>query len=44
VIVNGPKNMEINPWGYSPDTLPLMRQLKAHWDPKGILNPGVFLV
>jgi D-lactate dehydrogenase (cytochrome) len=44
VVVNGPKDMEIDPWGYSPDTLPLMRQLKARWDPKGILNPGVFLI
>jgi len=44
VVVNGPKDLGIDPWGYSPDTLPLMRQLKARWDPKGILNPGVFLV
>ncbi|MBN1449457.1 MAG: FAD-binding protein [Anaerolineales bacterium] len=44
VVVNGPKDMGIDPWGYTPDTLPLMRQLKARWDPKGILNPGVFLV
>ncbi len=44
VVVNGPKAMEIDPWGYTPDTLPLMRQLKARWDPNGILNPGIFLV
>jgi D-lactate dehydrogenase (cytochrome) len=44
VVVNGPKDLQIDPWGYSPDTLPLIRQLKACWDPKGILNPGVFLV
>jgi hypothetical protein len=44
VVVNGPKDMEIDLWGYTPDTLPLMRQLKVRWDPKGILNPGVFLV
>ena len=44
VVVNGPKDTEIDPWGYTPETLPLMRQLKARWDPKGILNPGVFLV
>ena len=25
-------------------TLPLMRRLKARWDPKGYLNPGAFLV
>jgi FAD/FMN-containing dehydrogenase len=44
VVINGPKDMEIDPWGYTPDTLLLMHQLKARWDPKGILNPGVFLV
>jgi D-lactate dehydrogenase (cytochrome) len=44
VVANGPKDKGIDPWGYIPDTLPLMRQLKACWDPKGILNPGVFLV
>jgi D-lactate dehydrogenase (cytochrome) len=44
VVANGPKDMGVDPWGYTPDTLPLMRQLKACWDPKGILNPGVFLV
>ena len=44
VVVNGPKDTEIDPWGYTPETLPLMRQLKARWDPQGILNPGVFLV
>lgn len=42
VVGNGSQDMD--PWGYTPDTLPLMRQLKARWDPKGILNPGVFLV
>ena len=44
VLVNGPQDQGIDPWGYTPDTLPLMRQLKACWDPHGILNPGVFLV
>ncbi len=44
VVVNGPMNMDLDPWGYVPDTLPLMRQLKARWDPNGVLNPGTFLV
>ena len=44
VVINGPRDMEMDPWGYTPDTLPLMRQLKARWDPKGILNSGVFMV
>jgi glycolate oxidase subunit GlcD len=30
--------------GYRPDTLPLMRAVKALWDPAGILNPGAFIV
>jgi glycolate oxidase subunit GlcD len=34
----------LDPWGYTPDTLPLMRRLKARWDPAGCLNPGAFLV
>ncbi len=33
-----------DPWGFAPDTLPLMRRLKARWDPKACLNAGVFLV
>jgi FAD/FMN-containing dehydrogenase len=44
VVANEPKDKGIDPWGYTPDTLPLMRQLKACWDPKRILNPGIFLV
>jgi glycolate oxidase subunit GlcD len=34
----------LDPWGYAPDILPVMRQLKARWDPAGCLNPGAFLV
>jgi D-lactate dehydrogenase (cytochrome) len=30
-------------WGYQPDTLDMMRGLKARWDPAGILNPGEFV-
>ena len=30
-------------WGYQPQTLDLMRALKARWDPAGILNPGEFV-
>jgi glycolate oxidase subunit GlcD len=33
---------KLNPWGYKPDTLDLMRRLKARWDPSGIINPGIF--
>ncbi len=42
VVTSGDAGLD--PWGYTPDTLPLMRQLKARWDPAGCLNPGVFLV
>jgi D-lactate dehydrogenase (cytochrome) len=31
-------------WGYRPDTLDVMRRLKARWDPAGILNAGEFVV
>jgi glycolate oxidase subunit GlcD len=32
----------IDRWGYQPDTLDLMRALKARWDPQGILGVGEF--
>lgn len=44
VVVDESRDAGIDPWGYVPDTLPLMRLLKARWDPNGCLNPGVFLV
>jgi glycolate oxidase FAD binding subunit len=31
-------------WGPPPQTLALMRSLRAAWDPAGILNPGRYLV
>lgn len=31
-------------WGPAPETLPLMKRLKAVWDPNGILNPGRYMV
>ncbi|HVB75050.1 MAG TPA: FAD-linked oxidase C-terminal domain-containing protein [Ktedonobacteraceae bacterium] len=31
-------------WGYTPETLDLMRRLKARWDPGVILNAGEFVV
>ncbi|HSQ25781.1 MAG TPA: FAD-linked oxidase C-terminal domain-containing protein [Anaerolineales bacterium] len=33
---------ELDRWGYQPSTIELMKRLKDHWDPKGILNPGMF--
>jgi D-lactate dehydrogenase (cytochrome) len=37
-------NPALDAWGYSPDALDLMRDIKACWDEKGLLNPGAFLV
>jgi glycolate oxidase FAD binding subunit len=31
-------------WGPPPETLALMRALKRQWDPRGVLNPGRYLV
>jgi D-lactate dehydrogenase (cytochrome) len=33
---------QADPWGYTPSALPLMRGLKARWDPHGLFNPGAF--
>lgn len=46
VAVNVPAHLDsaIDRWGYSPDALDLMHNLKARWDPAGILNPGRFVV
>jgi D-lactate dehydrogenase (cytochrome) len=38
-----PGDGDPTPWGYAPETLPLMRRLKARWGPAGCLNPGVFM-
>ena len=31
-------------WGYAPETLSLMKEIKRGWDPKGILNQGEFVL
>ncbi len=31
-------------WGYQPESIDVMRRLKAQWDPQGVLNPGIFVV
>ena len=33
-----------DPWGYRPESLALMRRLKAAWDPEGLFNPGAFVI
>jgi len=34
----------LDPWGYQPDSLHIMKRLKARWDAADILNPSTFLV
>ena len=34
----------VDPWGYSPESLQLMRKIKSRWDARGLLNPGAFLL
>ncbi len=45
VVLNAPETLRgaLDVWGYQPQTLELMRALKARWDPAGILNSGVFV-
>ena len=45
VVINAPESLHgaLDVWGYQPQTLELMRALKARWDPAGILNPGEFV-
>jgi FAD/FMN-containing dehydrogenase len=35
---------ELGAWGTPPRTLELMQRLKTAFDPRGILNPGRFVV
>ncbi len=46
VVQSAPNEIasDVNLWGDAPESLDLMRRLKARWDPHGILNPGVFRV
>ena len=46
VVLSAPEDLstQLDDWGVAPDSLALMRGLKARWDPAGILNVGAFLV
>ena len=43
VLLRGDDNSPTDRWGTAPDTLPLMREIKRQFDPKGTLNPGRFV-
>jgi glycolate oxidase FAD binding subunit len=34
---------QMDVWGSASDALPLMRSIKAQFDPTGVLNPGRFI-
>ena len=47
IVLSAPSeemSSQIDLWGYQPESLSVMRRLKAQWDPRGILNPGIFIV
>jgi glycolate oxidase FAD binding subunit len=45
VVEDAPAGLlsSVDIWGAPPATLPLMRSLKARWDPRGILNPSRYV-
>jgi glycolate oxidase FAD binding subunit len=45
VVEDAPDQLraDLDLWGAPPETLLLMRALKAQWDPRGILNPGRYV-
>lgn len=46
VVEDGPAPLRpaVDIWGTLPETLGLMRSLKAQWDPGNVLNPGRYVV
>lgn len=43
VVLQGPEVKRAERWGAAPDSLALQQMIKAQFDPKHILNPGIFL-
>jgi glycolate oxidase FAD binding subunit len=43
IVLKQPAETKIDCWGTLPDSLPLMREIKRRFDPKGILSPGRFI-
>ena len=45
LVLAGPADAsDLDPWGYTPDGLDLMRAQRARWDSRGRFNPGAFVV
>ncbi len=44
IVVSAPRGSKLERWGYQPDALPEMRELKSRWDPGAIFNPGAFIL
>ena len=46
VVIDMPDSWQgmVDRWGYRPQAIDLMRGLKERWDPRGVLNPGVFIL
>lgn len=44
VLILNTTEAKLDRWGHKADGLDLMRALKARWDPRGILNPGAFII
>jgi len=43
MVLKQPAESNLDCWGTSPDSLPLMREVKHRFDPERVLNPGRFL-
>jgi glycolate oxidase subunit GlcD len=44
VVMDMPATLQgkIEPWGYQPESIDVMRRLKARWDPSGVFHAGLF--
>ncbi|GIW02568.1 FAD-binding oxidoreductase [Roseiflexus sp.] len=44
VVLAAPARARLDPWGYTPDALDRMREMRRRWGADGLLNPGAFIV
>ncbi len=44
VVMDMPTELEgkVERWGYQPESIDIMRKLKARWDPRGVFHGGLF--